>query len=91
MPLAMISQVHLLVEKNKTEEARRVCENIMTQYREGPVASEAARQLRLLGPGKAPEPAAQIPNQAAPIPQGAPVASAVPSAPKPASPPLKKP
>jgi TolA-binding protein len=90
VPLAMILQVHLLVEKNKTEEARRVCENIMTQYHEGPVASEAARQLRLLGPGKAPEPVARTPNQAPPIPQVAPVGTA-PSEPKPASPPLKKP
>ena len=93
VPLAMISQVHLLVEKNKIEEARRICENIMTQYREGPVANEAARQLHLLGPGKAPEPPAQTLTPTAAIPPSAPpppgTAPSLP--PKPANPTPKKP
>lgn len=49
-PLALLSQVHLLKEKNKTEEARRVCETIMTQYRDSFVSGEASRQLRALYP-----------------------------------------
>ena len=61
MPPAMLSQVHLLVEKNKTDEARRLCETILSQYRESLVAGEAARQLRLLGIEK---PAAQALNPA---------------------------
>lgn len=91
VPLAMLSQVHLLVETNKIEEARRLCENIMTQYREGPFASEAARQLRLLGPGKTTEPAAQTLSPTVPIPQGASAPAAAPSPPpKPANPTPKK-
>jgi predicted negative regulator of RcsB-dependent stress response len=54
-PMAMLSQVHLLKEKNQLEEARRVCETILTKYRESLVAGEATRQLRLL---KGPEDAA---------------------------------
>lgn len=49
-PLAMISQVHILKEKNQTDEARRVCETILTKYRDSLVANEATRQLRLLKP-----------------------------------------
>jgi tetratricopeptide (TPR) repeat protein len=90
VPLAMISQVHLLAEKDKIEEARRLCENIMAQYRESPVASEAARQLRLLGPGKPPEPAGQSASPVAPGPQGAPSPTAAPSLPKSPSPAPKK-
>ncbi len=44
----MISQVHILKEKNQLAEARQVCETILTKYRESLVASEATRQLRLL-------------------------------------------
>jgi predicted negative regulator of RcsB-dependent stress response len=93
VPLAMLSQVHLLVETNKIEEARRLCENIMTQYRQGPFASEAARQLHLLGPGKAPEPPAQTLTPTTAIPPDAlPPPAAAPSLPpKPANPTPKKP
>ncbi len=91
VPMAMISQVHLLVEKNKTEEARRICENIMTQYRESPVASEAARQLRLLGPGKAAEPPAKTSIPSAVVSPTVPALIAAPSPAKPANPAPKKP
>src|SRR5437660_370796 len=40
-PLALLSQVHLLKAKNKTEEARMVCEKILTNYRESSWANEA--------------------------------------------------
>jgi TolA-binding protein len=49
-PLALLSQVYLLKSKNQTEEARRVCETILTRYRESFWAGEAAQELRLLKP-----------------------------------------
>ncbi|HET9419449.1 MAG TPA: tetratricopeptide repeat protein [Chthoniobacterales bacterium] len=82
-PLALLSQVHLLKAKNKTEEARIVCEKILTNYRESVWANEAMRQLRLLKP---PTPAAAAssptgPAQPAPPPLLArPAAPPVPSA-----------
>jgi predicted negative regulator of RcsB-dependent stress response len=47
-PMAMISQVHIFKEKNQPEEAKRVCEAVLTQYRDSLLASEATRQLGLL-------------------------------------------
>jgi predicted negative regulator of RcsB-dependent stress response len=49
-PLALLSQVPILKAKNRIEEARRVCETILTRYRASFWASEAAQQLRLLKP-----------------------------------------
>jgi TolA-binding protein len=57
-PLALYSQVHLLKAKNQSEEARRVCEAILTQYRDSFWAGEAARALRSLKPAGPPRPAA---------------------------------
>jgi TolA-binding protein len=57
-PLALYSQVHLLKAKNQGEEARRVCEAILTQYRDSFWAGEAARALRSLKPPGRPQPAA---------------------------------
>ena len=51
-PLALLAQTHLLKEKNQIEEARRVCETILTQYRDSFAAGEASRQLRMLKAGK---------------------------------------
>jgi len=56
-PLALLSQVYLLKSKNQTEEARRVCEVILTRYRESFWAGEAAQELRLLKPNASSEPA----------------------------------
>jgi len=97
-PVALFSQVHLLKEKNQIEEARRVCEAIMTQYRESRFAQEAAYQLRLLKtrnePAASPAPttAAPPPSAVSPAPPAAPTAAApsVPNA-QPAGPPPKKP
>jgi tetratricopeptide (TPR) repeat protein len=102
-PVALFSQVRLLKEKNQIEEARRVCETIMTQYRESRFAAEAGYQLRLLkvknGPPAAVPPATGAPpapglSPAPPAIQSvvptAPVPS-VPTAPQPAEPPPKKP
>ena len=56
-PVALLSQVYLLKSKNQTEEARRVCETILTRYRESFWAGEAAQELRLLKPSASSEPA----------------------------------
>ncbi|MEY2558025.1 MAG: Outer rane lipoprotein, partial [Verrucomicrobiota bacterium] len=53
-PMALMSTVPLLKEKNQIEEARRVCETIITQYRESAVSMEATQQLRLLKGGNEP-------------------------------------
>ena len=58
-PLAMLSEVPLLKAKNRTEEARRVCETLLTQYRDNILASEAMRELRALPKAAQPSPGAQ--------------------------------
>ena len=64
-PLAMISQVPLLKAKGQIDEARRVCETVMTQYRESFASQEAQRYLKSLKPATPPaaaaSPAAQPP------------------------------
>jgi predicted negative regulator of RcsB-dependent stress response len=70
-PMAMLAEVHLLKSKGKIAEARQVCENFLTQYRESPLAGEASRQLRLLKPTseiKSPSADGVIPNTSAPPP-----------------------
>jgi TolA-binding protein len=76
-PVALYSEIHLLKEKKQIDEARRVCETIMTQYRESRLAPDAAYQLRLLKP--ATPPATAVSPTAAPPPP-----AAAPSAPPPA-------
>ena len=49
-PLALLAQVPLLKEKGQLDEARRVCETVLTQYRDSLAATDASRQLRLLKP-----------------------------------------
>jgi len=56
-PLALLSQVYLLKSKIQTEEARRVCETILTRYLESFWAGEAAQEVRLLKPSVSSEPA----------------------------------
>ncbi|HME88786.1 MAG TPA: tetratricopeptide repeat protein [Chthoniobacterales bacterium] len=94
-PLALISQVPLLKAQNRIEDARRVCEEILTKYRMprqqaeatrdermGTIwAGEAMRQLRLLKPPEKPKP---TPAGNAP---GAPPMIAVPPAAAPSAPP----
>ena len=61
----------ILKVKNQTEEARRVCEKILTDYRESFWAGEAGRELRLLKPMGSSKPAARStvpPFLAAPSP-----------------------
>lgn len=96
-PVALFSQIHLLKEKNQIEEARRICETILTQYRESRFAAEATYQLRLLKIKNEPAPSAPpttsaSPAAVSPAPDVAPSASpSVPNAPQPAGPPPKKP
>ena len=88
-PIAMISEVHILKEKNQIEEARRVCETILTKYRDSLVASEATRQLRLLKSGDEPAKPGALP-----VATPAPATSAAPSGPPaavPAAPPAAVP
>ena len=78
-PLAMLSQVYILKAKNRNDDARRICETVLTQYRTSFWAGEAMQQLRLLKPitTSTPPPAA-VPNvppmlaPAAPAPQAPP-------------------
>jgi predicted negative regulator of RcsB-dependent stress response len=90
-PIALIAEVPILKDKNQIEEARHVCETILTKYRESLVASEATRQLRLLKPAAPPEattsqispPAASVPNlllRPSDPPTAAPAAAALPTA-----------
>jgi tetratricopeptide (TPR) repeat protein len=99
-PLAMLAQVRLLKEKKQNDEARKVCETILTQYRDSFAASDASRQLRLLKPAAPPTP--PQPQQAsAPQQQAQPVApkainiapppAAAPQPTGPTGPPPKKP
>ncbi len=58
-PLAMLAEVPILQQKGQIEEARRVCETVLTQYRESYAAQEASVLLRTLKPATAPAVPAQ--------------------------------
>ncbi len=47
-PLALLSEVHLLKEKGQIDQARQVCETVLTQYRDSEASAEASRYLRTL-------------------------------------------
>ncbi|HEX4629399.1 MAG TPA: tetratricopeptide repeat protein [Chthoniobacterales bacterium] len=88
-PMALYSQIHLLKDKKQIDEARRVCETIMTQYRESRLAPDAAYQLRLLKPETPPAaPATQTitPPPPAAAPSAPPAAQSVAPAAPPAPP-----
>ncbi len=53
-PLAMLAQVSILKRTGKIDEARKVCETILTQYRESFASAEATQQLRQLKPADVP-------------------------------------
>lgn len=103
-PLALLAQVRLLKEKKQADEARKVCETILTQYRDSFAAGEASRQLRLLKPPAPATPAQQQTGAQPPASIAAPPAAPPrvinitppPAAPKPqptgpTGPPPKKP
>jgi predicted negative regulator of RcsB-dependent stress response len=87
--IALYSEIHLLKEKKQIDEARRVCETIMTQYRDSRLAPDAAYQLRLLKPDNAPTTAAS-PAIAPPLPAAAPSAPPPAQSVAPAAPPAPK-
>ncbi|MGZ5024223.1 MAG: tetratricopeptide repeat protein, partial [Chthoniobacterales bacterium] len=64
-PLALLAEVPLLKQKGQIDEARRVCETVLTQYRDSYASSDAQRYLGTLKPTVAP----------APVSTAAPVAS----------------
>jgi len=79
-PLAMLSQVYILKAKNRNDDARRICETILTQFRTSFWAGEAMQQLRLLKPITTSTP----PPKAVPT---VPPMLSIPTAPAPQAPP----
>ena len=95
-PMAMLSQVYILKAKNRNDDARRICETVLTQYRTSFWAGEAMQQLRILKPSSSPPPAppqtATVPPLLAPPPGAAPppAPQAPPAPPAPQAPPAPK-
>ncbi len=90
--LALLAQAQMLKAKGQDEEARRVCETLMTQHRDSYAATEAAQILSDLKPAASPAPVAPAAAKASPAamapgaapatvaPSSAPAASASPKA-----------
>jgi hypothetical protein len=76
--MALLSQVYILKAKGRNDDARHICETVLTQYRTSFWAGEAMQQLRLLKPAGS---AAPAPEQAATAP---PLLARPPAAPPPA-------
>ena len=89
-PLALISRMHLLKAKNRNDEARQVCETILTQYRDSFWAREAAQELRSLKPAAALAPQAISPGTS-PANAAAPTLLARPPIARPSAAPTAKP
>jgi TolA-binding protein len=92
-PLAMLSQVYILKAKNRNEDARRIVETMLTQYRTSFWAGEAMQQLRILKPitTSTPPPAAAVGPTVPPMLANPPAAPAPQAPPAPNQPPPKKP
>jgi predicted negative regulator of RcsB-dependent stress response len=86
-PMALMSQVYILKAKNQNEDARRICETVLTQYRTSFWAGEAMQQLRMLKPvtssTSAPAGAPTVPPMLAVPPAPAPAPQAPPAPKKP--------
>lgn len=67
-PYALVSQVRLLRAKNQNDQARLICEKILTEHRDSRWAGEAMRQLRELTPKESsmPSPATGAGSTSAP-------------------------
>lgn len=87
-PLALISEVRLLKAANRTEDARRICEKIVSEYSDSMWMGEAMRELRELKPS-APPTAGNFPPSGAPAPP--PLIARPPAAALPAGAPTAKP
>ncbi len=91
-PVALLSQVYILKAKNRNDDARRICETVLTQYRTSFWAGEAMQQLRLLKPSSSPAPGPAQTATVPPLLERPPAPAAPPAAPAPqAPPPPKKP
>ncbi len=79
-PLALLAEVPILKQKGQVDEARRVCETVLTQYRDSYAAMEAQQYLRTLKSNTTPAPAASTAAapSVAPV-QLQPTASVVPT------------
>jgi acyl-CoA synthetase (AMP-forming)/AMP-acid ligase II len=75
-PLALIAQAQLLRYSGKIDDARRVCETVMTQYRDSYASADATRLLRVLKPATPPAAPAASPSSVATAPAAAPDAAA---------------
>lgn len=85
-PLALLAEAQLLRHKGQIDEARRVCETILTQYRDSVASTEASsllRRLKLSAPAETP--AAAAPVSSVPAASVTPAASSVSSTPAPAA------
>ena len=74
-PMALMSQVYILKAKNRNEDARKICETVLTQYRTSFWAGEAMQQLRMLKPitsSTSPPASAQTVPPMLAVPPGAP-------------------
>jgi TolA-binding protein len=72
--MALIEQAHILQEKNRLDDARRICETIMTQYRDSYAAMEASQLLRTVLKSAKP----QTPSVVAPPKLASPASATVP-------------
>jgi predicted negative regulator of RcsB-dependent stress response len=78
-PLALLAQIPFLKAKDRLPEVRKICETVLTQYRDSAVANEAIQELMSLPrptPAAAPNPA---PLTEAPIPMARPPEPAAPA------------
>ena len=76
-PLALLEEVPILKQKGQIDEARRVCETVLTQYRESYASTEASRYLRTLKPKATPAPVTTGAPSVSPV-QVSPAASVAP-------------
>ncbi len=72
-PFALLGQVPLLKAKGQIDQARQVCETVLTQYRESEASGEASRYLRTL----------KSPVAAAPVASALPASTVAPATPTP--------
>jgi len=91
-PMALIEQVHILQEKKRIDDAKRICETIMTQYRDSYAAMEASQLLRTFLKSKAQTPSVVTPSKlespgSATVPPTIKVLPTAPPAPNSPSPP----
>ena len=85
-PLALLAQIPFLKAKNRLEEVRKICETVLTQYRDSVVSTEAIQELMSLprptqvatpqpAPGEAVIPMARPPDEPAASASAAPSVS----------------